>query len=87
MYERREESNGVRLVLSIDTASVSVLEGSFSGVERATLSLLGAKSEGKEEEEEKAAERDVLRTISFIRANLQHSIFASGFPTRTLSVK
>jgi hypothetical protein len=27
VYERREEANGVRLVLSIDTASVTVLEG------------------------------------------------------------
>ena len=27
VYERREESSGVHLVLSIDTASVKVLEG------------------------------------------------------------
>jgi len=51
VYERREESNGVRLVLSIDAGSVSVLEGlrwrPFSGVGQATFSLLGAKSEGK----------------------------------------
>jgi len=51
VYERREESNRVRLVLSIDAASVSVLERlrwrPFSGVGQATFSLLGAKSEGK----------------------------------------
>ena len=50
-YERREESNGVRLALSIDAASSSVLERlrwrPFSGVGQATFSLLGAKSEGK----------------------------------------
>ena len=51
VYEHREESNGVRLVLSIDAVSVSVLERlrwrPFSGVGQATFSLLGAKSEGK----------------------------------------
>jgi len=51
VYECREESNRVRLVLSINAASVSVLERlrrrPFSGVGEATFSLLGAKSEGK----------------------------------------
>jgi len=51
VYERREGSNGVRLVLIIDTASVSVLERlrwrPFSGVGQVTFSLLGAKLEGK----------------------------------------
>jgi len=51
VYERREESKGVRLVLSIDTASVSVLEKliwrPYSGVGQATFSLLGIKPEGK----------------------------------------
>jgi hypothetical protein len=51
VYERREEPNGVHLVLSIDTASIAMLEGmkwrSFSGVGQATFSLLGAKPEGK----------------------------------------
>ena len=50
VYERREESNGVRLVLSIDAASVSVLVRlvwrPFSVVGLATFSLLGSKSEG-----------------------------------------
>jgi hypothetical protein len=49
VYERREESSGVRLVLSIDAASVTVLERlrwrPFIGVGQATFSLLGAKSE------------------------------------------
>jgi hypothetical protein len=51
MYERKEEPNGVRLVLSIDTASVTVLEGlhwrPFSGVGQAMFSLLSAKPGGK----------------------------------------
>jgi len=51
VYECREESNGVRLVLSIDAASVSVLEElgwrPFSGMGQATFSLLGVKPEGK----------------------------------------
>jgi len=51
VYECREESNGVRLVLSIDAASVSVLEGLgwrlFSGVGQATFSLPGIKPERK----------------------------------------
>jgi len=51
VYERREESKWVRLVLSINTASVNVLErlrwSVFIGVGQATFSLLGAKTEGK----------------------------------------
>ena len=51
VYERREESNGVRLVLSIDAASVSVFKRlswrPFSGAGQDTFSLLGATSEGK----------------------------------------
>jgi hypothetical protein len=50
-YERREESNGVRLVLSIDQALVTTLDGMewrpFSRVGQAIFSLLGAKPEGK----------------------------------------
>ena len=55
--ERREESNGVRLVLSTDAASVKVLEGPkwrpFSGVGHATFSLLGVKAEGKKQEKKR----------------------------------
>jgi len=51
VYERREESKGVRLVLSIDTDSVSLLEKvrwrPYSGVGQTTFSLLGIKMEGK----------------------------------------
>jgi hypothetical protein len=51
VYERKEESNRVRLVLSINTASVTALERlrwrPFSGVGQATFSLLGIKPEGK----------------------------------------
>jgi hypothetical protein len=46
-YERKEEPNGVHLVLSIDTESVTFLEGlrwrPFSGVGQAAFSLLGTK--------------------------------------------
>jgi hypothetical protein len=51
VYERKEEANGVRLVLSIDVASITVLEGlgwqPFSCVGQAIFSLLGAKPEGR----------------------------------------
>jgi hypothetical protein len=50
VYERKEEVNGVRLVLSIDVASITVLEGlgwrPFSSVGQAIFSLLGVKPEG-----------------------------------------
>jgi hypothetical protein len=49
VHERREEPNGVRLVLSIDEASVTVLEGlrwrPFTGVGQAICSLLDTKPE------------------------------------------
>ena len=52
VYERREDPNGVCLVLSIDTASATVLEGlgwrPFSGVGQSVFSLLGVKPEGRE---------------------------------------
>ena len=51
IYECKEELNRVSLVLSIDTASVTMLEGlrwrPFSGVRQAVFSLLGAKPQGK----------------------------------------
>ena len=51
VYECKEEPNRVRFVLSVDTASVTVLEGlcwrPFSGVGQAVFSLLGVKPEGK----------------------------------------
>jgi hypothetical protein len=51
VYERKEEANGVRLVLSIDVASITVLEGlgwrPFSGVGQTIFSLLGIKPEGR----------------------------------------
>jgi hypothetical protein len=44
VYEREEEPNGLRLMLSIDTESVTVLEGlrwrAFSGVGQAVFTLL-----------------------------------------------
>jgi len=55
VYKRWEEPNGVRLVLSIDAALVTVLEGlcwqPFSSVGQATFSLLGAKPEGRKLED------------------------------------
>jgi len=51
VYEGREKHNGVSLMLSIDTASVTVLEGlcwqTFSDVGKSTFSLLDAKPEGR----------------------------------------
>jgi hypothetical protein len=51
VYERKEEPNRVRLVLSIDLLYAAVLEGMkwhpFSGVSQATFSLLSAKPEGR----------------------------------------
>jgi hypothetical protein len=50
-YERKEEPKGVRLVLSVDTSSVTALERMgwrpFSGVGQAIFSLLGVKPERK----------------------------------------
>jgi hypothetical protein len=51
VYERKEGPNGVRVVLSMDSQSVTTLEGlkwkPFSGVAQAVFSLLGVKPEGK----------------------------------------
>jgi hypothetical protein len=51
VYERKEEPKGVCVVLSIDSQSVTTLEGlkwsPFSGVGQAVLSLLGVKPAGK----------------------------------------
>jgi hypothetical protein len=53
VYERREEANGVRLVLIIDQDSVAALERlqwkPFSEVAKAVFSLLVAKSQEKKE--------------------------------------
>jgi hypothetical protein len=50
-YERRDEPNGVRLVLSIDQESAATLERlqwkPFSGVAKAIFSVLGPKSQEK----------------------------------------
>jgi hypothetical protein len=51
LYERREEPHGVRLVLSINSTSVTVLERlrwkPFIRVDQSVFSLLGLKPEGK----------------------------------------
>jgi len=51
VYERREHPNGIRLVLSFDAASATILEvfrwKPFSSVGKAVFSLLGAKPEGR----------------------------------------
>jgi hypothetical protein len=51
VYKRKEEPNGVRLVLSIDSKYVTALEGlgwrPFSGMNRAVFFLLGVKPERK----------------------------------------
>jgi hypothetical protein len=46
-----------------------------------------SKEEMEVEEEEEEAELDMVSTISFIQANLQHSIAASWVISRTVSIK
>ena len=46
--------------------------------------VLGPRGRNKEEEE---AEQIMLNTISFIQANVQHSIAASGVLTRTVGIR
>ena len=91
VYERKEEPNGV-LVLGIHAASVAVLEGlkwrPFSGVGQAVFSLPGTKPGGGRSRKKRGGggrtgggHISMLSTISFIQANLQHSIAASGILT------
>ena len=91
VYERREELHGVRLVLSIDTASITVLEGlrrPFSGVGQAFFpSWTQSRKGGNRMKEEEEAERVTVSTISFIQANLQNSTVASGILTRAVGGK
>jgi hypothetical protein len=51
VYERKEEPNAVRLVLSVDSSSTAVLEGlgcrPYGGVGHAVFSFLGVKPEGR----------------------------------------
>jgi hypothetical protein len=51
VYELKKESNGLCLMLSIDSTCITALEmlgwRPFSGVGRANFSLLGVKPEGK----------------------------------------
>ena len=90
VYEHKEEPSGVRFVLSIDSQSVTVLEGwnwrPFSGVGQAVFSLLGAKQEGKSKKRRPRGS-DMGSTISFIQATQQHSITASRVFSRTTAVK
>jgi len=53
----------------------------------ANLGLLQAVNHRLCREEEKEAEQAMASTISFIQANLQHSIAASGIFTRTVGIK
>ena len=93
VYERKEEPHGVRLVLSIDSASVTVLERlrwtPFSSVGQAVFPLwaLAGGEEIRRYKEEEEARRDMVSTISFIQANLQHSTAASGILTRVVGGK
>jgi hypothetical protein len=51
VYERKEEHNGVCLVLSVDSSSITLLDGlgwrPYSRVEHAIFSRLGVKPEGR----------------------------------------
>jgi hypothetical protein len=97
VYEHKEESNGVRLVLSIYQDFVATLERlqwkPFSGVAKAVFSLLGAKPQKKRDtptEAVKVVEVGVtlmVSSLTFIQANMQHSIFASRIFARTVSGK
>ena len=58
--------------------------GDLSVVGQVTFSLLGAKLEGKKQEEEEGAERNMASSISFIQANLQHNTAATRILTRTV---
>ena len=53
----------------------------------ANLDLLQAVSYRRCKEEEEEAEWVMARAFSFIQANLQHSIAASGIFTRTVGIK
>jgi hypothetical protein len=96
VYKHREEPNGVCLVLSIDSKSITALERMswrpFSSAGRTTFFSAsnqrgGSKEEIAWEEEEEEAELGMVSTISFTQANLQHSIAASRVISRTVSVK
>jgi len=58
---------------------------SFSSVRQALFSVLGSKPDGKKKEEE--AVGDMVSTISFIQANLQHNMAVSRILSRTAVVK
>lgn len=74
-------------MLSINSLFVTALEEMrwcpFCGTAQANFSLLVIEPEGKKqeedkkEEEDKRAEGDMVSTIAFTQANLQHSITAS----------
>jgi hypothetical protein len=83
-------------VLCIDSSSVTAVEGTrwrpFSGVGQAKFSFLGVKLEGRQagrkiKAEEDEPEFDMVSTISFTLAKLQHSNAASRVFTRTVVVK
>jgi hypothetical protein len=54
-------------------------------VRQALFSVLGSKPDGKKKEEE--AVGDMVSTISFIQANLQHNMDVSRILSRTAVVK
>ena len=94
VYEHKEETNGVRLVLSIcNNARKDGME-TIQWHRTGRLLPSGCQTRSKEigrgeeeKEEEEGAEYDMVSTISFIQANLQHSMAASRILTRTVSVK
>jgi hypothetical protein len=82
VYERKEEPNGIRLVLSTFTTSVTALEGMgwrpFSGVVQAIFSFPSGCQTGREEigrEEEEEAEGDMVSSISLGQRAAQHCCF------------
>jgi len=87
VYEHRKESNRVRLVLSIDEVEMEALQWCGAGHILPSGRQVRGEEIKEEEEEEEEAEQVMVSTISFIQANLQHSIAASGILTRTVGVK
>jgi hypothetical protein len=73
-------------VLSVDAASVTMLEGlnsrPFSGVSQAVFPFSVPSQRGRNRKKRRGGQRDMVSTISFIQANLQHSTAASGIHTK-----
>jgi len=92
VYELREESSGFRLVFSIDATFNCVEEVEIEALQWCveghilppTRQVREAEIREEEEEVKEEAERGMVSAISFIQANLPHTIAASGIISRTV---